>query len=79
MADLSVIFREKNIREEWGNLGSKLTEDEISKLKSLLVDLACLNWTVSPGLVFKEELDKFSRANGNETQIGATGSPPKNK
>ena len=58
-------------RHKWGclipNERRIPTNDEIRKLKSLLVDLACQNWTVWPCGTFCQELEKISRANRNET------------
>ena len=73
-ADLEV----SKVKRKWINIG-KITRDEVNeevnKLKSLLAELTEQNWTVRPSPPFKQELNKISQE--NETQRGATGSPPK--
>jgi serine/threonine protein kinase len=59
----------------WRNLTTTPSDDDIKKLKSLLVELATQNWTVTPRLAFQKELNVNKPE--YETQIGATGSPPK--
>jgi hypothetical protein len=68
-------FRLYETDQQWRQLESDPTHNDIMALRSLLGDLEEQNWTVSPDYLFMKELE-MTGAPPMATFRGATGSPP---